>query len=76
MAIDKLLHFLVGFAIVVLIGPVFGLKYGLFASVGAGLAKEVYDSFHKDKHTVDAWDAMATIFGGSVATIILTWLGV
>jgi hypothetical protein len=47
---DKLLHFIVGLFVYMafhFIHPVVGLIAGLVIGVG----KEVYDDFHKDKHT-------------------------
>jgi hypothetical protein len=41
------------------------------ASLTAGLLKEVYDSFHRDRHTVDAWDAIATTAGALPVTLAL-----
>lgn len=32
--------------------------------------KEGYDALHPDKHTVDVWDAVATIAGGLLAWTI------
>ena len=62
--LDKLLHFLVG-------GVIAGVIYALFlnhwlallATVVAGLAKEIYDYFHPDQHTVELLDVVATVVG-------------
>lgn len=55
---DKAQHFLVG-AIVALC-PIYPMLAVLLVAWG----KELYDYFHKDKHTCDAMDAIATIVGG------------
>jgi hypothetical protein len=36
-----------------------------------GWVKEQYDSYHPDKHTVDPWDALATLGGGVVGTLVV-----
>jgi hypothetical protein len=39
------------------------------------LAKEGYDYLHKDIHTPDAWDFVATVLGGAfVLGIINVWI--
>ena len=65
---DKVRHFAVGvviYAVAHFAGPVVGMT----AVVAAGVVKEIYDYFHKDPHTPDVWDAVATIAGGGVAWI-------
>lgn len=65
---DKLAHFAVGvivFAITHFIGPLVGMLAVVLAAVG----KEIYDWFHRNKHTPDIWDAVATILGGTVGLI-------
>jgi hypothetical protein len=67
---DKILHFLAGlviYSVFYLVNPVLGL----FASILAGVLKEVYDSYHPDQHTTDIMDATATIVGGLTAFLIL-----
>ena len=58
--LDKAQHFFVG-AIVALC-PIYPMVAVLIVAWG----KELYDYFHKDKHTCDALDAIATIVGGLV----------
>ena len=58
--LDKAEHFLIG-AIVALC-PIYPMLAVLIVAWG----KELYDYFHKDKHTCDALDAIATIVGGLV----------
>lgn len=67
--LDKVAHFSGGYilATILPINPIFGL---LLAMV-AGKAKEDYDSYHADKHTVDKWDMFATWAGGIVGFIAL-----
>jgi hypothetical protein len=65
---DKALHFIVGvliYAAAHFISPVVGMVAVTIAAVG----KEVYDWFHRDRHTPDVWDAVATIAGGVVGLI-------
>lgn len=74
---DKALHALVG-------GAIFSAAYvactlvgfpALYpaagAVVGAAVGKEIYDYIHRDKHTPDFMDAVATIAGGIVCSIPL-----
>lgn len=65
---DKALHIIVGvlvYAVAHFVNP----SVGMAAVVVAAVGKEVYDYMHKDKHTPDVWDAVATIGGGVVAFI-------
>lgn len=57
---DKLEHFILG--AVVAFSPI----YPLLAVIIVAFGKELYDYYHKDKHTCDAMDAIATIVGGLV----------
>jgi len=62
---DKVAHFAVGvliYAPLHFIDPVVGLLGVAVAAVG----KEVYDYLHRDNHTPDVWDAVATMLGGIV----------
>ena len=66
--IDKILHFLAGYAIADLayhLHPAFGGWIILFA-VGAGLLKELYDKYIK-KSVFDYKDLVLTITGGFLA---------
>ena len=73
LAYDKSLHALVG-------GAIFSAAYVLFSIAGlpalhiaagavvlAAMGKEVYDYIHRDKHTPDLMDAVATIVGGAIS---------
>lgn len=65
---DKALHIIVGvlvYAVAHFVNP----SVGMAAVVVAAVGKEVYDYMHKDKHTPDVWDAIATIGGGVIAFI-------
>jgi hypothetical protein len=65
---DKALHILVGvlvYAMAHFVSP----EVGMAAVVVAAVGKEVYDYFHRDVHTPDIWDAIATITGGCVGFI-------
>lgn len=56
--LDKAQHFILG-ALAALF-PIYPMLAVLIVAWG----KELYDYFHKDKHTCDAMDAIATIVGG------------
>ena len=65
---DKLAHFAAGvliYAAVHFASPIIGLAAVAVAAVG----KEIYDWFHRDKHTPEVMDAVATILGGVVGFI-------
>jgi hypothetical protein len=63
MPADKQGHFIVGL-----------LAYMVFHFISVGVAlivvavmavgKEIHDWFHRDRHTPDLWDAVATMAGG------------
>lgn len=65
---DKALHIIAGvliYAAAHFVSPVIGL--GAVAVVAVG--KEIYDLFHRNKHTPEVMDAVATIIGGIIAFI-------
>ena len=71
---DKLLHFVAGLTISLTVG--FGTghaEYGLYAGIGAGVAKEVYD--RQDYGRFDGLDALATGAGAIVGHMIVDQLG-
>lgn len=55
---DKAQHFVLG--MIVALCPI----YPMIAVLIVAWGKELYDFYHKDKHTCDAMDAIATIVGG------------
>lgn len=61
---DKVAHFTVGVILFALALPFLGGMYSVVAVAIVGFAKEVYDTLHKDNHTPDIWDALATAAGG------------
>lgn len=61
---DKLLHFIVGMAIAA--APLERPEHALLLAIAASVAKEVYDSKHRDKHTPDPKDALASIAGALI----------
>ena len=69
---DKIKHFIVGI-IIFLLCSLFGLDYvySLLIVFVAGVGKEVYDYKYPKKHTVESYDAIATILGGLSAMMIL-----
>lgn len=64
---DKIAHCLGG-VILFAFGQLFG--YGFLLAILGAIFKEIYDYFNKKNHTPDAWDAIATIFGGLLGYII------
>jgi len=66
--LDKQLHFYSGGMLAALAWP-FGVVLALLIVVVAAIGKEVRDSMGYG--TPDAWDAVATILGGSV---VISWL--
>ena len=60
---DKLLHFIVG-VLIYAVGHFVGHAIGMALVVLAAVGKEIYDFYHRDVHTPDVMDALATICGG------------
>ncbi len=65
---DKLLHFLIGAVIGFVVTASFGSIAAIIAITIAAAGKELYDKYHPD-HTVDLYDAVATVTGGILAII-------
>lgn len=63
---DKIVH--MGFGAIAALSP----WYPILAVLVVAFGKEVYDYYHRDKHTPDGLDAIATIVGGMV---VLHFLG-
>lgn len=74
---DKSLHALVGAAIfsaayiIFTLAALPALQIAAAAVLLAAIGKEVYDHLHRDKHTPDFMDAVATIAGGVVCALPL-----
>ena len=65
---DKAGHFIAGlliYALLHFVDPAVGLLSVAVAAIG----KEAYDYLHRDKHTPDIWDAVATMLGGLVGFV-------
>jgi uncharacterized membrane protein len=65
---DKALHILVGVLLYAgfhFLSPMIGMV----VVTTAAISKEIYDYMHRDKHTPDVWDAIATVAGGCVGFI-------
>jgi hypothetical protein len=60
---DKALHALGGI-LMFAVGNLHSLLAAAILVVADAILKEVYDSFHSDKHTCDPYDALATCGGG------------
>lgn len=66
--VDKQGHFIVGiliYATLHFVNP----TVGMVAVIAAAFAKEGYDYLHRDRHTPDVWDTVATVLGGVVGFI-------
>jgi hypothetical protein len=64
---DKLLHLIVGMAIAA--APLEKPEHALVLALAAGVVKELYDSKHRDKHTPDPKDALATAAGAMIVFV-------
>jgi hypothetical protein len=65
---DKIAHFSVGvivYAMLHFVHPVIGLLCVALVAFG----KEIYDHVHRDKHTPEWLDVVATMAGGLVAFV-------
>ncbi len=71
---DKQMHFICGLVIAALFTPFIG-AYSIAVVAIVALAKEIYDYLHKDIHTPDFWDWVATVLGGLVGFVIVALLG-
>ena len=70
---DKQLHFLSGFILGIILTPFIGWASILWVSAIA-MFKEVYDLLHRNKHTPDIWDWVATSLGGVAGVLLVTVL--
>lgn len=71
---DKQMHFICGLVIAALLTPFIG-AYSIVVVAIIALLKEIYDYLHKDIHTPDFWDWVATALGGLVGFVIVALLG-
>ena len=76
--LDKILHFLVGFAIATVVVVLFRnytnlFLFGFIAVIVGGILKEVYDLKIK-KSRFDWYDVFATVAGGIAAISVLQFL--
>ena len=70
---DKQMHFLSGAILATAILLVTGSPSVSFVSVSlVACLKEVYDLLHKDKHTPDVWDWVATSLGGAFGILLFS----
>lgn len=70
---DKQMHFLSGIICAVILTPIIGWYSVVVVSLIA-TAKELYDDLHKDIHTPDVWDLVATILGGVLGYELISLL--
>ena len=71
---DKQMHFACGLVIAALLTPFIG-AYSIVVVAIVALLKEIYDYLHKDIHTPDFWDWVATVLGGLVGFVVVALLG-
>ena len=71
---DKQMHFLCGLVIAALLTPFIG-AYSIVVVAIIALLKEIYDYLHKDIHTPDFLDWVATVLGGLVGFVVVALLG-
>ena len=71
---DKQMHFIGGLVIAALLTPFIG-AYSIVVVAIVALLKEIYDYLHKDIHTPDFWDWVATVIGGLVGFVVVALLG-
>jgi hypothetical protein len=67
---DKQMHFICGLVIAALLTPFIG-AYSIVVVAIIALLKEIYDYLHKDIHTPDFWDWVATVLGGVVGFVVV-----
>jgi hypothetical protein len=68
---DKQMHFICGLVIAALLTPFIG-AYSILVVAVIAILKEIYDYLHKDIHTPDFWDWVATVLGGAVGFVIIS----
>lgn len=65
---DKQGHFIIGL-LAYMIFHFVSIEVGLIVTAVLAIGKEIHDWFHRDRHTPDLWDAVATMLGGIVGFI-------
>ena len=70
---DKQMHFACGLVIAALLTPFIG-AYSIVVVAIVALLKEIYDYLHKDIHTPDFWDWVATVLGGILGFVLTSLL--
>ena len=70
---DKFFHFIGGLVIAALLTPFIG-AYSIVVVAIVALLKEIYDYLHKDIHTPDFWDWVATVLGGILGFVLTSLL--
>ena len=68
---DKQMHAIGGLVIAALLTPFIG-AYSIVVVAIVALLKEIYDYLHKDIHTPDFWDWVATVLGGVVGFVVIS----
>ena len=67
--IDKILHFIMGWLVVLSIIPIYGILTGIIVLIVAVIGKEIYDQWKYKGF--DYKDLIATLLGGLVYIIII-----
>ena len=68
--VDKFMHILGGFVIGAVLTPFMEWHAVVFVALVAML-KEIYDYIHRNIHTPDLWDWVATVLGGLVGFVVV-----
>jgi hypothetical protein len=68
---DKALHYVYGSVIFAVCYHLVGVGNSLLAVLLVASGKEVYDYMHRDSHTPDIWDLIATLCGAAVCASVL-----
>ena len=68
---DKALHYVYGSVLFSLCYHLLGIGNSLLGVVLVASGKEVYDQMHRDLHTPDFWDFVATMAGALVCASVL-----
>lgn len=72
---DKISHFWAGWAIAAVAFTItMDSVLAIYWAGGIGLAKEIWDFFHRDEHSPEIPDALATLFGGLCFCLAIAWI--